>query len=60
MKAVNFKLNTVLAAVAGLSCLALVLARTFAPYMLLIPLVSISNIAAVCVAAVVIDWKAEI
>lgn len=61
MKTVSFRLNTVLAAVAGVSCLALVLARTFAPYMLLMPLVSIPNIAAVCVAAVVVDgyldWK---
>ena len=61
MKAVNFKLNTVLAAVTGIACLAIVLARTFAPYMVTIPLVSIPNIAAVSVAAAVadcyLDWK---
>ena len=55
MKAVNFKLNTVLAAVTGIACLAIVLARTFAPYMVTIPLVSIPNIAAVSVAAAVAD-----
>ena len=61
MKAVNFKLNTILAAVLGVSCLAIVLARTFAPYMVLIPLISIPNVAAVSAAALVvdcyIDWK---
>ena len=64
MKTVSFRLNTVLAAVAGLACLAIVLARALAPYMVVIPLVSIPNIAAVSVAAVVVDgyldWKKPI
>ena len=60
MKAVSFKLNTVLAAVVGLTCLLLVLLRTFAPEVLL-PELDVPNLVAVCVIALVvdcyIDWK---
>ena len=54
MKAATFKLNTILAAVAGLACLVLVLVRAFAPFTVL-PLVDIPNLAAVSIAALVVD-----
>ncbi len=60
MKAVTYKLNTVLAGVVGLICLVLMLVRTFMPQAIL-PLADIPNLAAVCAAALVIDcyleWK---
>ena len=60
MKAVTYKLNTVLAGVVGLICLVLMLVRTFMPQAIL-PLIDIPNLAAVCAAALVIDcyleWK---
>lgn len=60
MKAVTYKLNTVLAGVLGLICLVLMLVRTFMPQAIL-PLIDIPNLAAVCAAALVIDcyleWK---
>ncbi len=60
MKAVTFKLNTVLAGVVGVICLVLMLVRTFMPQAIL-PLIDIPNLAAVCAAALVIDcylnWK---
>ena len=54
MKAVTFKLNTVLAAVVGAVCLVLLLVRTFMPQAIL-PLIDIPNLAAVCAAALVVD-----
>lgn len=54
MKAVTFKLNTVLAGVVGVVCLALLLVRTFMPQAIL-PLADIPNLAAVCAAALVIE-----
>ena len=54
MKAVSYKLNTVLAAVVGLACLVIVLMRAFAPYTVL-PLVDIPNLAAVSIAALVVE-----
>ena len=50
MKAVTYKLNTILAALVGVICLAFVLIRTFMPQAIL-PLVDIPNLAAVCAAA---------
>lgn len=54
MKAVTYKLNTILAALVGVICLAFVLIRTFMPQAIL-PLVDIPNLAAVCAAALVVD-----
>ena len=54
MKAVSYKLNTVLAAVVGLACLVIVLMRAFAPYTVL-PLVDIPNLAAISIAALVVE-----
>ena len=54
MKAVTYKLNTILAALVGVICLVLLLVRTFMPEAIL-PLVDIPNLAAVCAAALVID-----
>ena len=54
MKAVSYKLNTVLAAIVGLACLVIVLMRAFAPYTVL-PLVDIPNLAAVSIAALVVE-----
>lgn len=54
MKAVTFKLNTVLAGVVGAVCLVLLLVRTFMPQAIL-PLIDIPNLAAVCAAALVIE-----
>ena len=54
MKAVTYKLNTILAALVGVICLAFVLIRTFMPQAIL-PLVDIPNLAAVCAAALVIE-----
>ena len=45
MKAVTFKLNTVLAGVVGAVCLVLLLVRTFMPQAIL-PLIDIPNLAA--------------
>lgn len=60
MKAVSYKLNTVLAAVVGVTCLVIVLLRAFVPEAL-IPAVDVPNIIAVCAVALVIDcyidWK---
>ena len=53
MKAVTFKLNTVLAGVVGAVCLVLLLVRTFMPQAIL-PLIDIPNLAAVCAAAVLL------
>ena len=44
MKAVTYKLNTILAALVGVICLAFVLIRTFMPQAIL-PLVDIPNLA---------------
>ena len=54
MKTVSFKLNTVLAGVVGIACLAVVLLRTFVPTAY-IPLVDVPNLAAVCAVALVVD-----
>ena len=54
MKAVTFKLNTVLAGLVGGICLVLMLVHTFMPQAIL-PLAYIPNLAAVCAAALVID-----
>ena len=54
MKAVTFKLNTVLSGVVGAVCLVLLLVRTFMPQAIL-PLIDIPNLAAVCAAALVIE-----
>ena len=54
MKAVTFKLNTVLAGLVGGICLVLMLVQTFMPQAIL-PLADIPNLAAVCAAALVID-----
>ena len=61
MKAVTFKLNTVLAAVAGALCLLAVLLRTFAPITVQLPNIDIPCLAAVSLIAIVVDcyldWK---
>lgn len=54
MKAVTYKLNTVLAGVVGIICLVLLLVRAFKPEIIL-PLVDVPNLAAVCVMALVVD-----
>ena len=54
MKAATFTLNTILAGGVGLACLVLVLGRAFAPFTVL-PLVDIPNLAAVSIAALVVD-----
>lgn len=61
MKAVTFKLNTVLAAVVGALCLLAILLRTFAPITVQLPNIDIPCVAAVSLAAIVVDcyldWK---
>ena len=55
MKAVTFKLNTVLAGVVGAACLLAVLLRTFAPITAWLPNIDIPCLAAVSILALVID-----
>ena len=57
MKAVTFKLNTVLAAVAGALCLLAVLLRTFAPITVQLPNIDIPCLAAVSLIAIVVVSK---
>ena len=55
MKAVTFKLNTVLAGVVGAACLLAVLLRAFAPITAWLPNIDIPCLAAVSILAMVID-----
>ena len=55
MKSVTYKHNTVLAAVVGLACLVCVLMRAFAPVTAQLPVVDIPNLAALSIAALVVD-----
>lgn len=55
MKAANYRLNTVLAAVAGAACLLAVLLRTFAPITVTIPNLDIPCLAAVSLIAIVVN-----
>ncbi len=55
MKAVTYKLNTVLAAVVGAACLAAVLLRAFAPITVALPNLDIPTLAAVSLIALVVD-----
>lgn len=56
MKAVTFKLNTVLAGVVGAACLLAVLLRAFAPITAWLPNIDLPCLVAVSVLALVIDW----